>query len=54
MIGLTVEFPTDSSIYEIGIVTSYNEETGIVIITDEDGDKWRGYEYQVIVLDEII
>tara|TARA_B110001454_G_C12679657_1_gene417436 strand:+ start:667 stop:822 length:156 start_codon:yes stop_codon:yes gene_type:complete len=30
-----------------GVVTSYNEDSGFVTLITDDGESWKGYEYQL-------
>jgi len=52
MVGQQVEFPIDHGIYELGIVSTYCEDTGKVTVKDSEGTTWAGYEYQCVGVDE--
>lgn len=53
MIGKRVEYQTGLAAYGIGIVTDINEETGIVVVKDdEDGSVWKGPAGLVEIWDE--
>lgn len=45
--GLRVEFPVDRFEFLEGIVESFDEDSGLVVVLDDDGNRWKGYEYQL-------
>jgi hypothetical protein len=47
MIGLKVEFPIGLAAWDIGVVTEYDESTGLITVVNEDGERFRGSESQV-------
>lgn len=50
MIGKKVVVPVSTGSDVEGIVETYNEETGVITVKDEDGDLYEGYEYQAITI----
>ena len=51
MIGQRVEFPIEWGIYEEGVVSQYNDDTGEIVVKDDNGDLWKGYEYETTTID---
>lgn len=50
LIGRTVEFPTALSEYRVGTVKEIDEK-GRLVVVDDDGHRWCGYEDQILMLD---
>lgn len=49
LVGRTVEIPLDSASSILGKVTSESED-GRIVVEDDEGEKWSGWEYQVILV----
>ncbi|GHG07886.1 hypothetical protein [Thalassotalea marina] len=47
MIGERFLAPINRADTVEGIVTSYNEDSGFVTLITDDGESWKGYEYQL-------
>jgi len=47
LVGRTAIAPTGVGCSIEGTITSHNLFDDSIIIEDEDGEKWQGYEYQV-------
>lgn len=45
--GLRVEFPVDRFEFLEGVVESIDEDSGLVVVLDDEGNRWKGYEYQL-------
>lgn len=52
MVGKKVEFPLDHGIYEIGVIKQYCDTSGKLLVEDDEGGIWHGYEYQVVIQNE--
>lgn len=52
MIGERFLAPIDSVDYVEGLVTHYNEDSGFVTLITDEGECFKGYEYQLESLDE--
>jgi hypothetical protein len=48
VIGMRVEFPINAGEWGTGTVSSFDEDTGLIAVRDDDGELWKGYEYQVV------
>ena len=47
MIGQRFFAPINALDYVKGIVTHYNEDSGFVTLITDEGDCFKGYEYQL-------
>lgn len=47
MIGQKVEFPIGLAAWDIGVVTDYDEQTGLLTVINDEGEIFRGCESQV-------
>jgi len=47
VVGSEVEFPTALGEYQVGHIVAYDTDTGAVIVEDCDGQRWKGFEYQL-------
>lgn len=45
--GLRVEFPVNRFEFLEGVIESFDEDSGSVVVLDDDGNRWKGYEYQL-------
>lgn len=52
MVGKKVEFPLDNGIYEIGVIKQYCDASGRIMVEDDEGALWTGFEYQVVIQNE--
>ena len=52
VIGQRFLAPIDSLDYVEGLVTHYNEDSGFVTLITDEGECFKGYEYQLESLDE--
>ena len=52
MLGERFLAPVDRANHVEGIITSYNEDTGFVTLFTDDGESWKGYEYQLEPIDQ--
>lgn len=52
MIGERFLAPIDSLDYVEGLVTHYNEDSGFVTLITDEGECFKGYEYQLEPVDE--
>lgn len=43
-----MEFPISPGEWGVGIVETFDDDTGAITVRDDLGDLWRGYEYQVL------
>lgn len=50
MIGQRVEFPIERGVYEEGVVEEYCEDSGLITVVDDENVRWKGYEYQVVLM----
>jgi len=50
VIGQRVEFPIERGIYEEGVVEEYCENSGLITVVDDENNRWKGYEYQVVLI----
>jgi hypothetical protein len=48
MIGQNVIVPVGVGSDVEGVVIQFDEDSGLLIMLDDEGDKYQGYEYQVI------
>ena len=47
MLGQRFLAPINGVDFVEGIITHYNEESGFVCLITDDGESFRGYEYQL-------
>ena len=47
MIGQRYSAPINRADHAEGVVTKYDEDTGLVTLISDDGEEWSGYEYQL-------
>lgn len=47
MLGKRFLAPVSIADFVEGVITSHNEDSGLVILTTDDGEYWNGYEYQL-------
>ncbi|MFS8980587.1 hypothetical protein PO002_40220 [Cupriavidus necator] len=50
LVNATVEFQTDLDSFGEGVVIAHDEETGGLVIRDDEGIHWRGVEDHVEVI----
>jgi hypothetical protein len=51
MLGKNVVVPVSLGSEVEGIVEKFDPDTGALVIKDEDGNFYRGYEHQVSIID---
>ncbi|WP_139125487.1 hypothetical protein [Alteromonas macleodii] len=52
MLGRKVIAPLDIGMTVEGKIIEFDEDSGVVVIEDEDGEQFHGYDYQLEYLDD--
>mgnify|MGYP000740052940 CR=1 FL=1 len=47
LIGERFMAPTSNADFVEGVITLFDNDSGKVVLTTDDGDRWKGYEYQL-------
>ncbi|CAG9180209.1 hypothetical protein LMG23992_04170 [Cupriavidus laharis] len=50
LVNATVEFQTDVASFGEGLVISHDDESGTLVIRDDEGIHWRGAEDHIVVI----